>query len=119
MGRKNYGLLDVKLPGDSRARPHLAHRLAWWLSTGAEPAYQPRAISDPFCVLHRCDNPSCVRPEHLFAGTITDNNRDAAAKGHFSTPARKAAGVRNLGIYATVGHPKCSKKFAAEIREKP
>lgn len=50
-----------------------AHRLSWTIANGP--------IPDGVQVLHHCDNPPCVRPDHLFLGTIGDNIRDAAAKG--------------------------------------
>jgi Autographiviridae endonuclease len=57
-----------------------AHRLSWLISYGTLPA--------ELCVLHRCDNPPCVRPDHLFLGTDNENHRDMRAKGRDSKPPR-------------------------------
>ncbi len=51
----------------------LSHRMAYQLHTGL-------AAEGKF-VCHRCDNPSCCNPKHLFIGTPLDNNRDMYAKG--------------------------------------
>jgi len=53
--------------------PVRAHRFSWELHNGP--------IPDGLKVLHRCDNPPCVRPEHLFIGTEGDNTADMIAKG--------------------------------------
>lgn len=51
----------------------ITHRLAWTLTNGE--------IPKGLCLCHRCDNPACVRPDHMFLGTQRDNLRDMRAKG--------------------------------------
>ena len=57
-----------------------AHRVAWEIVKGPIPA--------GLHVCHRCDNPPCVRPDHLFVGTASDNARDRDAKGRNSYAAK-------------------------------
>ena len=57
-----------------------AHRVAWMLYRGAIPS--------DMHVLHRCDNPACVNPTHLFLGTNKDNVDDRVAKGRSGSDPR-------------------------------
>ena len=50
-----------------------AHRVAWAIANGS--------LEDDDLVLHRCDNPPCVNPEHLFLGDHKTNSQDMVAKG--------------------------------------
>ncbi len=54
-------------------RKYGCHRVAWELAFGD--------IPEGMNVLHKCDNPPCCNPAHLFLGTAEDNNRDRSMKG--------------------------------------
>lgn len=65
-----YGRFFCRVDDPQNARP--AHRFAFHAFV--------RELSEGECVLHKCDVPACVNPDHLFAGSYTDNNRDMFAK---------------------------------------
>lgn len=69
-GNNGYGLLYAKSLGLGTLR---AHHVSYEIHFGS-------LVSGAW-VLHHCDNPPCVRPDHLFAGTQVDNMKDMAAKG--------------------------------------
>lgn len=77
-GAKGYGRTS-----NGSGRLVLAHRLSYELTTGS--------IPNGLNVLHRCDNPPCVRPDHLFLGTHVDNMEDRQRKGR----TRSAVGVEH------------------------
>jgi hypothetical protein len=64
-------------------RVQYVHRLVY--------ATQIGPIPEGMYVCHKCDNPPCFAPDHLFLGTNADNQRDASAKG------RKPRGSAHLG----------------------
>lgn len=76
-----YGMLTVA------GRMVYAHRLAYELSHGAVP--------DGLHVLHSCDNPRCINPDHLSAGTRSQNMKECSERGRARIPKPIKRGEEN------------------------
>lgn len=100
-----YGVINISTRKEGQQRFARAHRVAWELTHGP--------IPEGLFVCHRCDNPSCVRPEHLFLGNARDNGQDMAQKGrggYASHPERYRHGE-------CMDNAKLTNATAAEIRQ--
>lgn len=80
-----------------------AHRVSYRLYVGE--------IPEGSCVLHRCDNPPCVNPGHLFVGSRATNNKDRKAKG------RSAVGERHARSRFTVAEVLAIRADSRPIRK--
>jgi hypothetical protein len=112
LNNKGYGQIGIR-----GRRLMYTHRLAWIAAYGEIPA--------GMYVCHRCDNPACCNPEHLFLGTAQDNTSDMLGKGRHRVligeqnprtkltasdcadiRAARAAGESNRSIAQRYGMPK-------------
>lgn len=94
LGTHGYG--SFKLNG----RDHVASRISFFIINGA--------ILNNGHVLHKCDNPCCVNPDHLFVGTHDDNMKDKMHKG-------RGRRLGRASKYLGVGFRKDSNNWRAYI----
>ena len=131
--RKSSKCWEYKSPrsGSSQDYPQIRYggkywvvsRLSWFLSFGE--------IPEGMFICHHCDNPKCVRPDHLFVGTADDNNKDKAKKGRAKSGGEKLrklsnaellsafmdynsgkSSMRKLSVKLGLSQPKLSKWFS-------
>jgi len=89
VGQNGYGQIGVGSRRDGTGRAEYAHRLSAHLFKGFD-------LNSPLCVLHKCDNPRCINPDHLFIGTHADNRVDCVSKGRHNPPVGERGGLSKL-----------------------
>jgi len=111
--KRAYGYVARNKPGKGQ---EIAHRASWLLHCGP--------IPDGLYVLHKCDNPECANPDHLFLGTAKQNTHDMMQKGRMSvgnhagehngratTTAEIVAQIRSIYVPGQVTKRQLAKQF--------
>jgi hypothetical protein len=88
--RSGYGLAYTGFKADGRKDRHFAHRVAYALSKGD--------IRAGLEVMHGCDTPGCVNPDHLTLGTHQQNIADRDAKGRTKKTSPKIRKITVEGV---------------------
>jgi len=99
VGTKGYGGFGMQI--NRKTRCFAAHRISWELHYGK--------IPEGLWVLHKCDNRKCVRPDHLWLGTVVENQADMKSKGRSRNGCRPGEGSQ---------HHKLTNEKVLQIRQK-
>lgn len=112
--RNAYGIIQT---GGKGAKSVTVHRLSYMMHHGE--------IPDDHVIMHSCDNPSCVNPDHLSAGTYQENALDAIQKGRHArmAPVGSKNGkavldddkVRYIRASVGVSHVKLAKELGVSV----
>lgn len=96
LSSKGYGQLTIgsKYSKEFPKKNLTASRVAWEVFNGP--------IPDGLCVLHDCDEPACVRIDHLFIGTNDDNSKDAVSKGRMQHGINRHNAILNDAIVVEI-----------------
>lgn len=84
ISKNGYGVFDIN------RKSHSAHRISYKIFVGK--------IPEGKMVLHKCDNPKCVAPQHLFIGTAKDNVKDMIEKKRNHSNAGENHGMAKLTL---------------------
>jgi hypothetical protein len=92
--KRGYGQIRVKKKGAGSLRyaSHVSLEI------------DGRPVPPGLFALHRCDNPPCVNPDHLFHGTALDNTHDSMSKGRHRKPPPMKKGNLRRGDFCKNGH---------------
>ena len=69
---KGYGMFSLSAKQGERSKPFRAHRVSYFICNNTDPKES--------IVMHKCDNPKCVNPDHLSLGNTRDNALDMMSK---------------------------------------
>jgi hypothetical protein len=111
LSNSGYGRIMITHHGVGKVQS--AHRVSWREVNGEIPG--------GMYVLHRCDQRSCVNPDHLFLGTQQDNMNDMVAKGRTNPPQRATGEAAHLSkltdaqAHYVLSSPKTGRSLATEL----
>lgn len=88
--KAGYGQLSTSNGSARSVELHYAHRVSYFLSNGP--------IENGMNICHKCDNPACFNPNHLFCGSQKDNIRDCISKGRFNFNPHRPSGGEHWAV---------------------